>query len=231
MPPKSTSGPASASRDTARLVRVLAHRGITLVADVGANVGQYATRLRQGGYGGRMVSFEPLAEAHAALTAAAADDPGWIVAPPQAIGDSGRPVTINVSAESDMSSILAFRPEMETLLSSATYVDAVTVPQARLDEALVPWIEPDDRILLKIDTQGYERPVLAGAAGLMDRIDAIQIEMAIIEVYDGEPSYLAMIELLAGLGYHPVLFIPGYFNRRTARMMQMDGVFVRREGG
>src|SRR5687768_14879571 len=98
--------PVTISKETRALVRILEHHGITVVLDVGANVGQYATRLRQGGWAGRIVSFEPLPTARIALEQAAATDPLWEVAPPMALGASAGTVTLNVSAESDMSSTL-----------------------------------------------------------------------------------------------------------------------------
>jgi hypothetical protein len=36
-----------------------------------------------------------------------------------------------------------------------------------------------------------------------------------------------MIAALKGLGFEPALFIPGYFNHRTARLISMDGIFLR----
>lgn len=216
-----------AARDQDRLARTLAHHGIDLVFDVGANVGQYAAKLRTLGYAGRIVSFEPLAACHSALTAAAAGDPGWLVAPAMAIGDSDGTVTINRSAESDMSSMLDFTPEMADLLDSSRYVAREEVPVRRLDGLFAEHAKPGDAALLKIDTQGYERAVLDGAAGALDGLTLIQLELSIVEIYQGEPTYLEMIGHLAGLGFEPVLFLPGYFNKRTARMLQMDGVFAK----
>ncbi|UEM18877.1 bifunctional GNAT family N-acetyltransferase/class I SAM-dependent methyltransferase [Skermanella mucosa] len=220
------SKPVAVSKETRSLVRILEHHGITVVLDVGANVGQYATRLRHGGYDGRIVSFEPLPEARTALARAAAGDPSWQVAPQAALGAMEGAVTLNVSAESDMSSTLPFRPEMGELLDSAAYTGSVTVPITRLDEVFDTYVAPGDRCFLKIDTQGSESAVLEGAADRLDRISCIQLELSIVPVYQGEPGFLDMIDRLARLGFQPALFIPGYFNRRTARMISMDGVFV-----
>jgi FkbM family methyltransferase len=218
------------SKDSRNLAHILERYGITLVLDVGANVGQYAMRLRRAGYGGRIVSFEPLAEPHAALAATAAADPAWTVAPRLALGDGDGETTIAVSAESDMSSALPFTDEMAGLLDSAAFVGTETVRQARLDGVFGGHARAGDRVLLKIDTQGTERRVLDGAMGVLDRIALVQTELAIVPVYRGEPGWRATIDHLERLGFSPVLFIPGYFNRRTARLVGMDGVFARRGG-
>ena len=64
----------AASPDAA-LQKALSHFRIDLVLDVGANTGQFGKRLRTLGYAGEIISFEPLADAHALLQAAAAADP------------------------------------------------------------------------------------------------------------------------------------------------------------
>ena len=60
-----------------RRYRLLLHHDIDLVLDVGANIGQFGRELRRAGYRGRIVSFEPLADAFAALQATASQDSNW----------------------------------------------------------------------------------------------------------------------------------------------------------
>lgn len=219
------SGPVS--RSTEHLKRVLDRHGIGMVLDVGANAGQYGRRLRRAGYIGRIVSFEPLTLAHTSLAAAAADDPMWEIAPRMALGDRDGTVTLNVSAESDMSSTLDFTEEMRGLLDDSGYVGTEQAEIARLDTVFDRFVAPNARVLLKADTQGTERQVVAGAGDMLDRVTLLQLEMSIVPVYQGEPTYLDTIAWLADRGFQPVLFIPGYFNRRTARLIAMDGIFAR----
>jgi hypothetical protein len=61
-------------------VALLKKYGISLIFDVGANVGQYAMRTRSLGYKGKIVSFEPLSSAFNHLLNNAAHDPLWIIA-------------------------------------------------------------------------------------------------------------------------------------------------------
>src|SRR2546430_1727331 len=61
-----------------RRLTLMKKSGIDLVIDVGANQGQFARTMRdQLGYRGRIVSFEPLTHAFAALLRTAAGDPSW----------------------------------------------------------------------------------------------------------------------------------------------------------
>jgi hypothetical protein len=61
------------------LRNLLRHYAINCVVDVGANEGQFATGLRQLGYPGRIVSFEPQSGPMAVLQQRAAGDPQWEV--------------------------------------------------------------------------------------------------------------------------------------------------------
>ena len=51
----------------AQLVATLERQAVDAVIDVGANLGQYATRLREAGWRGPVLSIEPIPELRAAL--------------------------------------------------------------------------------------------------------------------------------------------------------------------
>lgn len=211
----------------AQLVAVLERFQISCVLDVGANVGQYAAMLREHGWRGRIVSFEPLADAHATLTRRAARDARWQVAPRAAIGDRKGEIELEVSAESDMSSVLPQTELLRRVSPSSAVLRREAVPLARLESAAQPYLARDERIFLKIDTQGFEPQVLAGAGGLMARLCGLQLEMSLVPCYEGETGFRAMLDTLAAAGFEPYLFIPGYFERKLGRQLQLDGVFMR----
>jgi FkbM family methyltransferase len=216
-----------AKSPNAQLIAVLEHFRIGCVLDVGANAGQYGALLRSWGYRGRIVSFEPQAGAHAALARRAADDPAWQVAPQTALGARNGDIELEISAESDMSSILPQSALLRRVSPSSAVIGRETVLLRRLDDVAGAYLRPDDRVFLKVDTQGYEAEVLAGAARLLERLAGIQLEMALVPLYEGERPFRAMLDELAALGFEPWLFLPGYFERKLARQLQVDGVFMR----
>ena len=218
---------AKAKSPNAQLVAVLAHFRIACVLDVGANIGQYGAMLRAWGYPGRIVSFEPQAGAHGALARRAAADPAWQVAPPIALGARNGQIEVEVSAESDMSSILPQSALLRQVSPSSAVVRKETVPLCRLEDVAGSYLRPDERVFLKVDAQGYEAAVLAGAGRLLERLTGIQLEMSLVPLYEGERDFRAVLDDLAALGFAPYLFLPGYFERKLARQLQVDGVFMR----
>ena len=61
----------------------------------------------------------------------------------------------------------------------------------------------------------------------IQRLTGIQLELSLVPLYEGERLLRAMLDQLAGLGFEPWLFLPGYFERKLARQLQLDGVFMR----
>ncbi len=201
---------------------------ISLVFDVGANKGQYGRQLIRSGYRGRIVSFEPLPSAFAKLRLNRWGFSSW-QAEPFALGAEETTATLNVSANSQSSSLQPMLPAHLVAAPEAAYVSTCEVQVHRLDNLFDRYYRPGDRCYLKLDVQGHEHLVLEGAAGCLDSIVAVQAELSIAPLYEGEQTWRAAIDSMQQLGYRLMFISPGFRDRRTGEMMQADGIFVRNE--
>lgn len=211
-----------------RMYQSLVYHNIDLILDVGANIGQYGLRLRRLGYSGRIVSFEPLSSAYSQLKAASNKDSLWSVAPRTAIGNENSQITINISANSLSSSVLNILDSHVNAASNSAYIDSEKVELNRLDTIALDYLEDADSVFLKIDVQGFEKQVLAGASNILPRIKGIQTEMSLIPLYEDQLLFRETIELLDNLGYELYSAIPGLANPETGRLLQMDGIFFKK---
>jgi FkbM family methyltransferase len=200
---------------------------IDLVVDVGANTGQFAHQCRAAGYNGEIISFEPSTAAHGSLLQSAKADPLWNVADRMALGAADGEIEINIAANSYSSSIL---PMLESHLSAAPasrYLHKEKVPIRRLDDALVPFVPLDRRIFLKLDVQGYESQVLAGATQLLAHTLAVQLEMSLLPLYEGEVLMPGICATMTDCGFELWDFEPSFRDSTTGRLLQIDGIFTR----
>lgn len=203
---------------------------IDLVLDVGANAGQFARSLRESDFSGRIVSFEPLESARRALLAASAGDDRWFVADRAAIGDRAGEIDVHVSANSVSSSALEMLDAHARSAPESRYVGVERVPLRRLDDIAAGHLMADSRILLKIDTQGFEDRVLEGAAGILTRVSAIQIELSLVPLYSGQKLLPEMLHQLREAGFSPWAMWPAFIEPATGRSLQIEAIFVRSAG-
>ena len=213
--------------EAAQLQRMLSANGITLVLDVGANVGQFARSLRIVGYRGRIVSFEPLSKAHARLRNVAKRDPFWIVPDAVAIGDKHGSTVIHVAGDSVSSSVLEMLDAHRHAAPDSAYIGSEIVPLAKLDTAASEFLHAQDVVFLKIDAQGFESQVLAGAADLLPRIKGLMLELSLVPCYRDQVILRPMIEFLDHQGFELWNLMPGTVESETDRLLQVDGVFFR----
>jgi FkbM family methyltransferase len=209
------------------LLWVFSALGISCVLDVGANRGQFATRLREAGYRGRIVSYEPVAHLYAALAEAAADDPEWLVKP-WALGDCEGTADINV-VPGTMSSLLPasdFGKEWSSKLRQP-HTETITIHRldAVLDEATDGLDEP--RMFLKMDTQGYDLATMRGAGHRLDDILALQSEVSCLPIYDGMPRMTEQLDTYEAAGFAISAMFPVSHHRETLRAIEFDVVMIR----
>ena len=158
------------------LMHVLDHYAVDAVIDVGANEGQYGSSLRARGFRGPILSFEPGVHAFGALERTAAGDAAWHTER-LALGAESRERTLYVPEESVYASFLPLNDRGRAQLGEHSLSEE-TVTVRRLDEATGPVLPLSARrMLLKIDTQGFDLEVFAGASGLLERVVALQVEL------------------------------------------------------
>jgi FkbM family methyltransferase len=203
---------------------LMARRGVDVVLDVGANAGQYGELLRERGYRGRLVSLEPVAEAFAELERRARADGNW-QAVQVAASDADGELTLNLTGDSRSSSALR-RNERFADVAGWEPKESRAVAARRLDGLVPELLRPDERAYLKLDVQGYERTVLAGAGAALDRFEAIELELSVSPLYEGQPPLVEMLPLLANCGFRPVSLEPILLDE-DGMLMELDGLFAR----
>lgn len=166
----------------ARTTEEIRKRGIDVIIDVGANRGFYSQHLRECGFKGTILSFEPVEECFTELASRAEGDPLWRVFN-CALGAEPGEITFNVIRQGNelvMSSALRPNFDFETTQTK--------VPVRTLVDVLQTEVSASARIFLKMDTQGYDLEVFKGG-GDHSNIIMLQSETAALQSYENMPFY------------------------------------------
>lgn len=204
----------------------LNHFKINKILDIGAATGLYAKELREIGFKGEIISFEPLDGAFAILYKRAQKDPLWKIKN-YALGNFNGSSTINVASNSDSSSILKMLESHKKAAPEANYVDTQQIIVKKLDDVWKDFCKEDDKVFIKIDVQGFEEQVLEGAKKSLEKIKGIQIELSLIPLYKGSWLYQEAISFLESLGFTLWSLELDFDDRPKGRQLQLDGIFYK----
>lgn len=210
-----------------QMLKGLHHFEIDVVLDIGANVGQFASELRSMGYGGRLISFEPLPDAYKKLAEQASRDSFWDVHPQGAIGDFDGEVEINVAGNSVSSSVLPMLEKHSDVANNSAYVSKIKVPISRLDTVANHYLSNTDRFFIKIDTQGFEWQVLDGASDTLAKAQGVLCELSLTPLYEGQRLWKEMMERLQNEGFTLWAVQKGFTDPCTGQTLQIDAIFYR----
>jgi len=200
---------------------------IDTVLDVGANTGQYGKYLRNViGYKGRIISFEPLSSAYSELRRTAIADGSW-KAINNALGNKNGRIQINIAGNSLSSSALEMLPSHLKAAPESKYIGKEDIEVITLDSVFKDICSTKQSILLKIDTQGYERFVIEGATNSLPFIATIELEMSLVPLYQGEMLFNEMYEGLYRRDYRMVSIEAEFSDNRTGQVLQVDSIFHR----
>lgn len=115
-----------------------------------------------------------------------------------------------------------------SLLEEVTALDRerVELPVQRLDDLEGVRALPSP-LLLKLDVQGYELEVLAGAAETLARTEVILSEVSLLEYNKGSPLMHEVIAWLAERGFLPYDICGGLRRSSDRALFQTDLIFAR----
>ena len=212
-----------------QLGRIIVDQGISLIIDVGANEGQFAEKFTQNENIKKIISFEPIAHAFNVLERRSASYPGWLVQN-FALGSEEGKALINISRNSVSSSLRQLTKLHTTAAPNSKNIDKEEVTVTTLDTYYEnsDTIDVTHGILLKIDTQGFEREVLMGASSLLKSIDVIMLETSFAVLYDGQALFDEIHEFMRNEGYKIINIIPGFKDERTGQLLQADFIYSRK---
>jgi len=210
------------------LRRFFAHFAVDCVFDVGANTGQYASMLRERvGYRGQIISYEPVPEAAATLRAAAAADRAWAVEE-LALDVAEGEARLSVFTADQFSSLHTLSAVAHRYQSHVQLARQVSVRTATLAaelaryQALLGFTRP----YLKLDTQGHDLRVAAGAGARLTDFVGLQSELAIQPLYEDAPDFEEALRFYRQRGFELSALVPnnlGHF----PRLLEIDCIMFR----
>jgi FkbM family methyltransferase len=196
-------------------LRTIASRGLRpdTIIDVGAFEGDWSKMARGIWPSSKIEMFEPNARKFEVVSRSAAQINANLHS--NLLGPKdGAPVTFHVM-ESGSSIMAEFSPLERT--SETRFL-------TRLDTAL-PNVA--GRALLKIDAQGYELEVLKGASKILPSIDAVLLEVAIIEVNEGAPLLHEVTGFMKTIGFITYDILEIHRRPLDLALNQADILFLR----
>ena len=127
----------------ARRLKLISCNKINLIFDVGANTGKYARQMRELGYKGRIVSFEPVKSAYDRLLKNSNSDSRWETAN-IGLADYDGEAEINISRNMQSNSLLDILPAHIQNAPDSAYVNKEKIIIHKIDSTNVnKWVYPN----------------------------------------------------------------------------------------
>jgi FkbM family methyltransferase len=211
------------------LRRVISLYQLDCVFDVGANDGWFRNWVRNKvGFEGLIVSFEPITEQVRTLEKLAADDPLWIIRS-CALGRCEEVREFHIMESDVFSSFLKPNPNQPCKYADSNiqrFSTLVKVSTVEVEWRKITAQHGVKRMHLKMDTQGFDLEVFAGAEPVLESIITVQSELAFIHLYEDGADYRDAFQTYLAAGYRASTLQPISYDE-SLRMVEADGLFVR----
>ncbi len=213
-----------------RICRQIIQNREFIICDVGANYGLFFQRIVQYCPQVEVIAFEPQRSCLPVLESLKAKN-SRITIRPIGLGSQDGEMIFYEHQNSGLSSFREFKGDYtySTVNEGDNKPCQYTVPVSTFDQELLN-TDPNKHILLKIDTQGFEREVLEGAKQLLkqNRITCIVLELMTLEKYKGQATWVELLNFLQNEGFILFDLQPGHREASTEMLTETDAVFIKR---
>jgi FkbM family methyltransferase len=176
-----------------------------------------------------VISLEPAAQPFALLEKRAASDSRWLTYK-LAAGSEEKTIELNVSRLSELNSVRNINSAGQEFFGETA--DIVQVEQARmirLDDLLADKLNAlgIHNCILKLDTQGLDLEAADGAEGLMERVVAVQTEIAFCPLYDDSPTYHESLDYFFSRDFQLLTLSPISIDYKKPAAIEFDCLLVK----
>jgi FkbM family methyltransferase len=195
------------------------------ILDVGANVGQFTVASAKIFPTVIIHCFEPSPESGIELKKNISKLKN-ITVYPIALGDKIGEEIFFINTYSPSSSMLPLTQEHKTIFPAACEKETIMVKVSTLDEIFRGFrFKPP--VLLKLDVQGYEARILAGAINTLKKIQYIIVETSFRPMYRGELLFRDILKILEDQNFQFIRPVDVAIAQNSGEIIQMDALFMR----
>jgi hypothetical protein len=144
-----------------------------------------------------------------------------------AIGNKNKKTIINISGNSESSSILKILPKHTSLKPTSITVGKEDVMMKKMDNYLDLVSKQNGPYLLKIDTQGYEMEVLKGSKNILNIVSYLLVEVSLVELYQGQKLLKDILDFLSKKNFKIWSVDRVMGNKKTGQTYQLDIFFYK----
>jgi FkbM family methyltransferase len=199
--------------------------GIRTVLDIGAHRGEFSSAIRALLPQVQIYAFEPLPDCCREL-AKRFGTTATFQAFPVAIGATHGRITLWRSSYARSSSVLPMAELHKDSFPWSAGATPLTVEMKALDEYL-EHLQLTEKVLLKIDVQGYEAQVLNGAKELLKRIAYVLLEVSFQPLYEGQGVFADIHAFLQSAGFSYSGNLEQLLSPLDGSVLQADAFFTR----
>lgn len=168
-----------------------------LVLDIGAHTGQWTRDLLELVPSASVIAVEPQADLRRQVERRFAGD-SRVTVDGRAVGEANGERELHLLGASVNASLYPPRPDMDELYARGWQLEDVTTVETTSVDSLVDGREV---ALMKVDVQGAEREVLAGARETLPRTAAAILEVTFVSHYDGDATFAELHAQMVDAGF------------------------------